>query len=723
MNQLQPIGRFNAFFLFSITILVLLFFIFFVELIRTAWISDDAGITLRTVLNFLNGYGARFNIDERVQGYTHPLWFLLLSATSYLVGNVYYSTFTASIVVSLLTLYLVLFRIKINFCGRVIVGLALILSKSYLDFSTSGLENPLSHFLIAFIIISGVNIVEQGQRGPLVSFCLGCGLLYLNRADLVILVAPFCCYVLCRAYLTIAVGEVASSTVSKHGSRKNVINTASTWVLFKAVFVGVLPVLLWTAFSVYYYGFPFPNTAYAKLATGIPYLDRVAQGFRYAAHFVQTDLLAALIVLTGIVAGFIKRDRIAVTLSIGIALYLLYVVSIGGDFMTGRFFTAPFFMAAIQLGRAVQSPFKSAAVIALILAVGGTNIQHTLLSGRSYSNPYITPDGISDERAFYFQTQGLLTDREDDQIFSASKWLGHDGDLVVTCSGLGFKALAAGPSIHIIDACALTDPLLARMTAIAGSHRIGHFFRSVPSGYTESIARNQNLIDDDQTRDLYELIRLITRGELNDARRLKAIFILNSGTPKHRWRSASPMHRHPIAINETIYFKKQSKGSFFLGQGASEDLLTNGWASPENWGVWSTGKVARLSLPIPTLDNPRSLQLNIQVILPSELKQQTIEVYLVTGGASGQDAVQFGKISSAQLLDTLTITAQRDSVLAGGSITIPVLPPLSEHQNINIEFKFPNPVRPRDLNLNDDERELTMGLISATFFADSGPNF
>jgi hypothetical protein len=33
----------------------------FLELIRTAWISDDAAITLRCVLNLLHGYGATFN--------------------------------------------------------------------------------------------------------------------------------------------------------------------------------------------------------------------------------------------------------------------------------------------------------------------------------------------------------------------------------------------------------------------------------------------------------------------------------------------------------------------------------------------------------------------------------------------------------------------------------------------------------------------------------------
>lgn len=45
--------------------------------VRTAWLCDDAYITLRTVSNFVAGFGPRFNVAERVQAFTHPLWFLL----------------------------------------------------------------------------------------------------------------------------------------------------------------------------------------------------------------------------------------------------------------------------------------------------------------------------------------------------------------------------------------------------------------------------------------------------------------------------------------------------------------------------------------------------------------------------------------------------------------------------------------------------------------------
>src|SRR5690625_3257669 len=116
---------------------------FFVILIRTAWITDDAAITLRVVLNFVHGFGPTFNIDERVQTYTHPFWFFLLSLGALVFGNVYVSTFVASISASMASVGLLLGKFTKNIPSTILVLLALILSKAFIDFSTSGLENPL----------------------------------------------------------------------------------------------------------------------------------------------------------------------------------------------------------------------------------------------------------------------------------------------------------------------------------------------------------------------------------------------------------------------------------------------------------------------------------------------------------------------------------------------------------------------------------------------------
>jgi len=66
-------------------------------LVRTAWISDDGLISLRTVLNVNHGNGLTFNFGEARAEFTHPLWLPLLTAELPLIRNVYYATFALAI--------------------------------------------------------------------------------------------------------------------------------------------------------------------------------------------------------------------------------------------------------------------------------------------------------------------------------------------------------------------------------------------------------------------------------------------------------------------------------------------------------------------------------------------------------------------------------------------------------------------------------------------------
>ena len=52
----------------------------------------------------------------------------------------------------------------------------------------------------------------------------------------------------------------------------------------KAVAIGVVPMVIWELFSIIYYGFPFPNTAYAKLSNGVPPGDLAIQGVAVPAE-------------------------------------------------------------------------------------------------------------------------------------------------------------------------------------------------------------------------------------------------------------------------------------------------------------------------------------------------------------------------------------------------------------------------------------------------------
>jgi hypothetical protein len=43
------------------------------------WACEDAYISFRYVENLLDGHGLVYNIGERVEGFTHPLWLLLIT--------------------------------------------------------------------------------------------------------------------------------------------------------------------------------------------------------------------------------------------------------------------------------------------------------------------------------------------------------------------------------------------------------------------------------------------------------------------------------------------------------------------------------------------------------------------------------------------------------------------------------------------------------------------
>ena len=68
-----------------------------VGIVRTAWLGDDALIIFRPVLNWLHGYGPVWNIDERVQAFTCPLWFLLITMAVAVTGELYITTLLLSI--------------------------------------------------------------------------------------------------------------------------------------------------------------------------------------------------------------------------------------------------------------------------------------------------------------------------------------------------------------------------------------------------------------------------------------------------------------------------------------------------------------------------------------------------------------------------------------------------------------------------------------------------
>ncbi|MCX7998555.1 MAG: hypothetical protein N3A69_06310 [Leptospiraceae bacterium] len=495
------------------------------ELIFTAWISDDAMITLRVVLNFIHGYGARFNSLERVQAYTHPLWFGLISFIALFLRDVFLSTYLLSFTLSIINFTLV-FTFSSSFLSRILVLLALILSKAFIDYSTSGLENPLSHFLVLLFFIFVKRLFFYKEKIYLKKIFLTISFMYLTRPDLVVLSIPVAFYILVSF-------------------RKEKI------YLIQAILVGLLPAFLWTLFSLWYYGFPFPNTAYAKLQLNIPKSELFYQGFLYIIHTIYRDPITIWMILVGIVLGLFSRN-VYKLFAVGILFQLTYIVYVGGDFMEGRFLTPVFLLAVLVFSQVSIKKNLQTFILAMVITLGLYGLGNTVFSNENYTNTKIYESGISDERGYYFQDTGFIPAQN--LTFKSSYFANSKKELMYTCGALGAEGLLRGVSMHIIDYCGLADPLLARLPLGENSNwqeayffhrvafwyenliskrnpnwRIGHFKRNLPLGYIESFVKNQNVIHDKEIREFYDVILQITRGSLWSLERLKLIWQINTG--------------------------------------------------------------------------------------------------------------------------------------------------------------------------------------------------
>jgi arabinofuranosyltransferase len=342
-------------------------------------------------------------------------------------------------------------------------------------------------------------------------FFLCAGLMYLSRPDLALLLAPGALQLLWMPSLP-------------RSARRRALAWAAA------------PALAWTAFSLFYYGYPFPNTAYAKLGTGIPPIELIAQGVHYLAHTLRQDpLTLAVAALALLLAPRIRGWAWA--WGLGVALYVAYVTYIGGDFMAGRFFTAPMLAGAIVLARAPLRPAWLAVLAVGIAVLGWSPAQQT--ARRAWTGEMLAYNswdthGIADEKSFYFRETALVHIKPELlAAFESDRWRVGARNTQVW-GAIGYLSVRDGPGMHTIDPNALADPLLARLPMMPHAWRIGHFMRELPAGYQESIAQNANLLTDPQLHARYERIRRITRAPLLDRQRLRDIAVENLGFLRRR---------------------------------------------------------------------------------------------------------------------------------------------------------------------------------------------
>jgi hypothetical protein len=152
-----------------------------------------------------------------------------------------------------------------------------------------------------------------------------------------------------------------------------------------------------------------------ELAPGVSMGQLASQGLKYFSATFHFDPLTPILLGAALIALVLAGRIAGRILAAGVVLHLLYIVSVGGDFMTGRFLTPAFVMTVAGVLATVNwSGFGSwrRILAAAILAGGLLNPAGPLRTGTDFGVVAPGPAdfdryGVTDERRVYYPDLGL----------------------------------------------------------------------------------------------------------------------------------------------------------------------------------------------------------------------------------------------------------------------------------------------------------------------------
>ena len=275
---------------------------------------DDAFISFRYAKNFVEGKGLTYNAGEKVEGYTNFLWVIVLS-TSYLFQLPL--EITAKILGMLLsvTIIILLYIQTTRNSGAknfwcLVPAIFLAANGSFALWTLGGLETS----LFTFLLLLGSTFYIQNHRDTSTarSYPFIFALLAMTR--------PEGLFVFATTILHKMAFEREKATIGEAG--KDIFR-------FLIIF---LPYFLW---RFYYYGYPFPNSYYAKVANN---WFQFLKGYEYVQNFYSS--FGSIIILLPIlfVLQYYKEFWASYYLCL-VGVYSIYICYVGGDqLLIFRFF-------------------------------------------------------------------------------------------------------------------------------------------------------------------------------------------------------------------------------------------------------------------------------------------------------------------------------------------------------------------------------------------------
>lgn len=249
---------------------------------------DDANIFFSYSENFMRGNGLRYaNNPEKVEGFTSVLW-LLICCICFLLKIGEIGVLIVSFVLMLITLFLVIKILdkyaleqcfKENFYSKIFILLA-VTSPSYITWNTITLmDTCLWGFMIVWMIYWFMYKPERLYS--VICSCLSFVLAIFARPE-AFLIAPVFLVLL---YL-------------RWKSAGYIYASRTCFFIGLSVLVSIL---FLTLFRLYYFGYPLPNTFYAKVSPDIWY--NIKEGLVYLHKFLRASVINSFGVLLLMVEG------------------------------------------------------------------------------------------------------------------------------------------------------------------------------------------------------------------------------------------------------------------------------------------------------------------------------------------------------------------------------------------------------------------------------------
>jgi hypothetical protein len=280
--------------------------VFVLQAASFRYLSDDAFIAFRYAQNWASGYGPIYNVGERVEGYTNFLWMAMLAGLDRAGLDIVLAAQVLGVVLGLATILLT-YRFSLRWHPArspwaALAAVLLALNVAFAAWATGGLETHLFTFLVLLSAFLHLQELDEPRRAPWSGVAMA--LCVMARPDGLVFV-----------------GLSALHRLWVHRGRptRQDLLWGSTFALLYGPYY---------AWRFAYYGYPFPNTFYAKVAGGP---ERFLRGWEHVAGFVLEYGAGPFAILAGLLVILRQLNRDCAFLALLVAGFMGYVIWIGGD--------------------------------------------------------------------------------------------------------------------------------------------------------------------------------------------------------------------------------------------------------------------------------------------------------------------------------------------------------------------------------------------------------